>query len=293
MPQVVPTLHQRDRIARGLITRLDDSLKADDPGATEQNDVLEMLVPFATECLTFILVRSEVPPKHEHVDLARMAIAQRMLNALPVSFGLVRRHLYIEGIAASRPLLEGALLLNYFKKRPERAEAWFEEPGAFIRLGELRKELNEEPRDPQYSWSSEYGEHVTAAGFRLIAGVDEEAKRVSLSIGGRFDESLQTRTLAVLLMSAGVANASMTDTFLSDLPRMAPRGQGALVQLMKVGALDVTRRHALQFASQLGDTGLPTEDLLAQFDALSKQYADEAATIEAAGLVVPSRDVEF
>lgn len=293
MPQAIPTLHQRDRIARGLITRLDDPQKADEPGLAEQNDVLEMLVPFGTQCVTFILARSEVPPKHEHVDWVRMAISQRMLNSLPVSFGLVRRHLYIEAIAASRPLLEGALLLNYFKKKPEGAQTWFEDPGTFIHLGRLRKELDQEAHDPQYSWSSEYGEHVTAAGFRLIAGIDDEAKRVSLSIGGRFDESLQTRSFAVLLMSAGVANAALTDTFLRDLPRMARRGQAAFVQLMKAGVLDVTRRHAVRFASQLGDVGSSTEELLAKFDVLAKQYAEEAATIETAGLVVPPPDVEF
>src|SRR5439155_16138299 len=144
--------------------------------------------------------------KHEPVDLARMAIVQRLLNALPASYGLARRHLYVESIASSRPLLEGALLLRYFLKKPERAKDWFEDAPSFIHLGKLRKEIDEEPRDPMYSWSSERGEHVTAAGFSSLVRVGMDGKQVQLAIGGNFDAGLQTEAFAVLLMSAGTAS---------------------------------------------------------------------------------------
>jgi len=291
--QVIPALKERARIVRGLIMRLDDAVPDGEDGVAEQEEVCELLIPFATQCMTFVLARSEIPPKLEVIDVARVAIAQRMLNALPTSHGLIRRHLYVEGIAASRPLLEGALLLELFQKKPERANDWFDKPLSFLSLAGIRGELGEARHDPLYSWSSEHGEHVTAAGFKLLAGVGGEGKSLELAIGGRFDARLQTEAFAVLLMSSGKACGALVDTFLRDLERLPRRGQSAFVQLMKTGQLDLPRRNAITFASRLDREGPDAKKLLAEIDDTAKAYAEEAEKLEAAGIVVPTPDTDF
>ncbi len=289
--QLIPTLHERERIARGLVLRLEDAVKED--GADEQREVCELLVPFATQWMTFLLARSDVPPKLEHVDFARMAVIQRMLNGLPVSVGLMRQHLYIEGIAASRPLLEAALLLALFQKDPARASDWFEHPKTLMHLGELRKEVGDEKFDPLYGWLSEHGEHVTAKGFELLLGVDHDEKRASLSLGGGFDPRLQTEAFGVLLISAGHASGAVVDTFLHDLPRLSDRGKSAFVQLMKTGRLDEPRRNAVRFASRMGGDGPDAEKLLADIEDAARVWIEEANNLEQAGIVVPAVDQEF
>jgi len=240
-----------------------------------------------------MLARGEIPPTLEAVDIARIAVVQRMLNALPTSYGLIRRHLYVEGIAASRPLLEGALLLNYFQAKPERAMDWFDKPLSFLSLAKIREELGEARHDPMYSWSSEHGEHITAAGLRLLAGVGREGKSMQLPLGGQFEPRLQTEALAVLLMSAGEACSAIVDTFMRDLPRLPSRGRSAFVQLMKTGELDQPRRNAIQFASRLGKDAPETARLLAELDGAVKAYVEEAEGLEKAGVIVPALDQEF
>lgn len=284
-------MHERERIVRGLILRLEDAVTGD--GADEQREVCELLVPFAALGMTFLLARSDAPPELEPVDFARMAVVQRMLNALPTSFGLIRQHLYVEGIAASRPLLEGALLLELFLKDPGRGKDWFEKPETFIHLGALRKAVGETSRDPFYSWSSEHGEHVTAAGFRLLAGIDPDGKRVQLSFGGRFDPRLQTEAFGVLLMSAAEASRALVDTFLHDLERLSQRGQSAFVQLMKAGRLDEPRHNAVTFVSRIGGDGPEARKLLEEIERGAKAWVEEAVSLERAGIAVPALDAEF
>lgn len=284
-------MHQRERIARGLILRLEEAVKEE--GAEEQREVCELLVPFAAQCMTYLLARSDVPPPPETLDLARMAIVQRILNALPASVGLIRQHLYIEGIAASRPLVEATLLLTLFQKDPGRASDWFEHPQTFISLGALRKEIGEQKFDPFYSWMSEHGEHVTAAGFRMLAGIDDAEKRISLSIGGAFDAGLQSAAFGVLLMSAGRASGAVVDTFLHDLTRLSDRGRGAFVQLMKAGRPDEPRRNAIAFMSRIGGDGPTAQRLLADIEDAARVWIEEAEKLEGAGVRVPALDQEF
>jgi len=291
--QVIPPLAERDRITRGLICRLDDAVAADEGEALDL-EVLELLVPFATQSLTFALARSEMPPRMEAVDLARVAIVQRVLNALPTSYGLLRRHLYLESIGASRALLEGALLLRYFQRRPERAGAWFDDPDSFRRLPELRKEIEATPRDEFYGWSSALGQHVTAAGFKMLAGVSADGTRIEMSIGGRFDPELQLHAAGVLLSSASSASGALTDTFMHDLSRLPTRGRQAFVQLMKAGLIDRPLYEAIRFtAAHLKVDERELRGLLERLDAARIVYRDEAAKLEAAGILPPPADHEF
>lgn len=293
--QAVPDLVQRRRIARGLITRLEDPLRTNEAELREEElrdyVVAELLVPTAVEALTFAIVRSERPPDHEPVDLARLAICQRVLNALPTSHGLIRYHLYVEAIEASRPLLECALLLEYFLTFPDRARDWFEHPERFRSPAGLREQLGRKRFDPFYGWSSEHGDHVTARAFQLIADLSDDG-RLGLSIGGRYDETLQRLTSAVVLMSSAAASQAIVSTWMHDLERMPRRGARAFFQLARSGELDLPSVNALGYVRKYQGTD-GSDDLEKELRELQEAYRKEAATLEAAGLAIPAEDAEF
>jgi hypothetical protein len=200
------------------------------------------------------------------LDLARVGIAQRMVRAVLVTSSLLQAHFYVEALAASRPLLEGRLLLRYFGQFPREVADWFEAPDEFATLKDVRGRLRIGP-DDLYHLLSEAGSHVTAAST-LAGAVAPDGRTVQFTMpGATHDESLHELSNGILLASAAFASDEIVDVIATLAPKVAqPSTQFDLVQALANGTYwSGPTSGALQFWEGDSVGGPNREDLRRKF----------------------------
>ncbi len=106
---------------------------------------------------------------HSGAPLIQMQLFALIADELLAAFHLAQRGYASQTLSHARTVLEALDLIELFRLSPEAVYEWAgldpKSAWAQFRPVAVRKKLREEPRDPIYSFLSEYGPHVT---WRMI-----------------------------------------------------------------------------------------------------------------------------